>query len=64
MIIIEDAGVDDATHIYMDDNIMWAASRGGSASLLTRDGRGIDFVRWGGDTTAAPKGLARHGLVR
>ncbi len=54
VLLIEGSGTDDSTHIYLDGNILWDASVGGSCSLLTRDGRGMDFVRWGGSTEAPP----------
>ena len=55
VLLIEASGTNDVTHIYLNSDIDWSYPYGGSLSLLDLDGRGVDFVRWGGDGTPPPQ---------
>ena len=56
----EGSGVDDANNLYMNDDLRWNL-QGGSAILTESHSIGIDFVRYGSASLAAPYGLTWTG---
>ena len=44
----------DSTHINLCDTLPWVEARGGSLTLYNELTEGVDFIRWGGDSTVPP----------
>ncbi len=57
VVISEEAGSNTSTHIYVNQNITWVDSEGGSCALLDDLGVGIDFMRWGSSIIPPPVDL-------
>ena len=61
VLVDDDSGVDSPPRYRAADNIDWAATEGGFATIEDAFGNPIDFVRWGDSTQAVPAGLSFTG---
>lgn len=59
--IFDSTGINTGVTIYLGSNICWNQDDTGSAALSDNVSTGMDFVRWGGSTTAPPAGTGWSG---
>jgi hypothetical protein len=61
VVLSEAYGANTNSTLYFGININWNTGADGACALKDGKGLGIDFVRWGNSTTAAPDGTSFNG---